>query len=114
MLPTNAKMTAFVCSGRSRPNDSIGCTFAPCQASWSAATTPTSMPTMPQRTDASANLRGVSSSNSIFSFSVTVVLLLDGKQREAIGVIEVALPARDREEDDRRDDEAEADEDLEV
>ena len=49
---------------------------------------------MPQSTDASANLRGVSSSNSI--------------------VIEVPLPARDREEDDRRDDETEADEDLEA
>ena len=62
MLPTNAKMTAFVCSGRSRPKLRMGCTLAGHQASWSAQMAPTSMPTIPQTTEAITKLRGVASS----------------------------------------------------
>ena len=62
MLPTNAKMTAFVCSGRSRPKPSVAWTFAGAQASWSATITPTSIPTMPHTADAATKRIGVWSS----------------------------------------------------
>ncbi len=62
MLPTNAKMAAFVWSGRMRPKFRYGGRFACHQASWSAASAPTSMATRPQPTDAKTNLRETSSS----------------------------------------------------
>jgi hypothetical protein len=56
--PPNAKITAFVCSGRRRPNDSQGTPkLSSGQAIWAAMITPTSIPTMPQITVITANCR---------------------------------------------------------
>ena len=67
MFPTNAKITALVCSGRKRPKvrkETPSALIAPkvihsrnlpfiChQESWVAMTTPTSMPMMPQKMEA--------------------------------------------------------------
>ena len=57
MLPTNAKMTALVCKGLRRPNDKYGGRLAGHQANCSAMMIPTSMPTMPNSTDAHKNWR---------------------------------------------------------
>ena len=62
MFPTNAKMTAFVWSGRRRPKLSIEWTFAGHHAICRAHTMPTSIPTRPHTTDAITKLRGVASS----------------------------------------------------
>jgi hypothetical protein len=61
-LPAKAKMTAFVCSGRSRPNVSQGGTLSAGTASWRAANRPTSMPTSPHTNVATMNLRTIASS----------------------------------------------------
>ena len=57
-LPTNAKITALVCSGRSRPKV-MNCRFrfAAGQNSCVAASRPATMPTRPQTTVAIANAR---------------------------------------------------------
>ncbi len=69
MLPTNAKMTALVCSGRSRPNVRNDVAKLACQKfSWVAMITPTSMPTAPHRTEASMNWRTTLSLNSMVVF----------------------------------------------
>ena len=63
MLPTNAKMTALVCSGRSRLKVMYGMPKFSCgQASSSAIHSPTNMPTAPNSTEAAMNLRTVASS----------------------------------------------------
>src|SRR3954447_2054893 len=70
MLPTKAKMTAFVCSGRSRPKVSQAVLAFACQPpSWTAISTPTSMPTMPQKMEPAMNWRTVESSNSMRVFA---------------------------------------------
>ncbi len=61
MLPTNAKMTALVWSGRSRPKVRNGGRLARQNASWSAMSAPTVMPTIPQTTDAMMNWRATRS-----------------------------------------------------
>src|SRR5690349_5743331 len=48
-LPTKAKITALVCNGRIRPNDVHSTERNPGITNWSAAQSPTSMPTAPQR-----------------------------------------------------------------
>ncbi len=69
MLPTKAKMTALVCSGRSRPKLSQDWPKLACQKlSCSAISTPTSMPTTPQMRDASMNWRTTLSLNSMVVF----------------------------------------------
>ena len=57
-LPTNAKITALVCSGRSRPKV-MNCRFrfAAGQNSCVATSRPAAMPTRPQTTVAMANAR---------------------------------------------------------
>ncbi len=57
-LPTNAKMTALVCSGRRRPNE-VNCRFKfrSGQKSWQAISSPALKPTRPQITVAIANAR---------------------------------------------------------
>ena len=63
MLPTKAKITALVCSGRSREKVRYGTPrFACHQASWVAMSAPTSMPTTPKITDAAMNRRTIASS----------------------------------------------------
>ena len=77
MLPTKAKITALVCSGRRRPkvrNETPSALMVPkvihsrnlpfiChQESWVAMITPTSMPTMPQKMEAIMKWRTVLSS----------------------------------------------------
>ena len=58
MLPTKAKIAAFVCSGRSRPNVSHGrLKFNRQKFSCEAMMTPTSIPTTPHRMAASMNWR---------------------------------------------------------
>src|SRR5687767_14614851 len=65
MLPTKAKMTALVCSGRSRPKLSQEVLKLTCQKlSCVATSTPTSMPTMPHTRVASRNWRTILSLNS--------------------------------------------------
>ena len=61
-LPANAKMTAFVCSGRRRPNVRNGGTFSAGTASCRAMSSPTSMPTRPQTKVATRNFRTIASS----------------------------------------------------
>jgi len=66
MLPTNAKMTEFVCSGRSREKVRYGMPKFNChQASWLAMMTPTRRPTAPNKTDAKMKLRTIASSYSM-------------------------------------------------
>src|SRR5438128_10147886 len=104
MFPTNAKMTAFVWSGRMRPNAKCGSKFAGHHAICSAASAPTSMPTMPHPIDAKTNQRETLSLNSIrFVSSVSVsqrelsasvlivVILFEREECEAVRVFEVAL-----------------------
>ena len=63
MLPTSAKITALVCSGRIRLNVSQGVSKFACQKLiWIAARRPTSRPTRPNTTDARVNLRTMPSS----------------------------------------------------
>ena len=58
MLPTNAKMTAFVCSGRSLPKVSHDVSkFSFHTASCVAMSRPTTMPMIPQNNDAHMNWR---------------------------------------------------------
>jgi hypothetical protein len=61
-LPANAKITAFVCRGRSRPNVSHGGRLRDGSASWSAMSSPTSIPTSPQTNVATMNFRTMASS----------------------------------------------------
>jgi hypothetical protein len=69
MLPTKAKMTAFVCSGRRRPKVAHDVLKFACQnASCVAISTPTAMPTMPQTMVAHRNFRTTPSLNSIVVF----------------------------------------------
>ena len=59
MLPQNAKITAFVWSGRSRPNVRYGAKLSAGTKSMAAIRTPTSMPTTAHTTAARKNSRGV-------------------------------------------------------
>ena len=62
-LPAKAKMTALVCSGRSRPKLSHGMPkLRAGTASCSAMSSPTSMPTRPQTKVAQRNFRTMASS----------------------------------------------------
>ena len=65
MLPTNAKMTALVWSGRRRPKVKYGTPpserLAGQNASWSATRAPTLMPTSPHTIDAPVNQRATQS-----------------------------------------------------
>ena len=57
-LPTKAKMTALVCSGRIRPKVVKGVfRFSSGQKNWQAASSPASVPTRPQMAVAMANAR---------------------------------------------------------
>jgi hypothetical protein len=57
-LPTKAKMTAFVCNGRMRPNVRKGVSrFNAGQKSWQAASNPAEVPTSAQMAVAMANAR---------------------------------------------------------
>ena len=59
-LPTNAKMTALVCSGRIRPKVmNWRPAFTEGRKSWKAMMTPTSIPTTPQTTVAIVNARTI-------------------------------------------------------
>ena len=58
MLPTKAKMTALVWSGRSLPNVRYGAKFSAGMKSMAAIRTPTSMPTTAHTTAARKNSRG--------------------------------------------------------
>ena len=62
MFPQNAKMTAFVWSGRSLPNVRYGARLSAGMKSMAAIRTPTSMPTTAQTTAARKKSRGVRSS----------------------------------------------------
>ena len=63
MLPTNAKMAALVCSGRSRPKErKLKPKLSWGNASCEAMKMPTSIATAPQMMVASANLRTTASS----------------------------------------------------
>src|SRR6266540_2566968 len=65
MLPTNAKITALVCSGRNRPKVSHGVSkLSRKKLSCDATSTPTNMPTIPQTRVASRNWRTILSLNS--------------------------------------------------
>src|SRR5262245_47983540 len=117
MLPTNAKITALVCSGRSRPKLRYGPRFACQKASCSATSAPTSMPMKPQNTDAAMNLRVTSSSYVMRCVSTSVPLLLpsDGRslvlerqQRQSIGVVVAAVTQVPGEEDQLAGDECQA------
>src|SRR4051812_39017971 len=115
ILPTNAKMTAFVCSGRMRPKARWGSTFAGHQAICSAASAPTSIPTMPQMTDAKTNPRVTSSLYSTrvvtarglgwevraSAIDVIGLVLVQWLEREAVGVLEIVLSTREDEEKER-------------
>jgi hypothetical protein len=81
MLPTKAKMTAFVCSGRRRPKLSHCWPKLTCQKlSWVAMSTPTSMPTAPQMTEASRNCRTILSLNSMM---VLCPVVMEGAWRDS-------------------------------
>src|SRR3954464_4295746 len=59
-LPTKAKITAFVWSGRSRPKETNWrFRFAAGKKSWMAASSPADMPTIPQITVAIAKARTI-------------------------------------------------------
>ena len=62
MFPQNAKMTAFVWSGRSLPKVRYGARFSAGRKSMAAIMTPTSMPTTAHTMAARKNSRGVRSS----------------------------------------------------
>ncbi len=62
MFPTNAKMTALVCSGLSRPKVKYGARLSPGRNSMAAISVPTSMPTTAHTTAARKKSRGVRSS----------------------------------------------------
>src|SRR5262245_4225553 len=104
MLPTNAKITAFVWRGRNRLNERYGAMFAGHHASWSATIAPTSMPTMPQPIDAITNARTTRSlySTVLFSIVSTSALLVHGKELEPISVLERPLPGEPHEQADGR------------
>ena len=69
MLPTKAKMTALVWSGRRRPKLSQAWPRLACQKlSCVAMMMPTSMPTRPQMMAASMNCRTIRSLNSMVIF----------------------------------------------
>ncbi len=59
-LPTNAKITAFVCSGRNRPNV-VNCRlkFRSGQNNWHAINNPALKPTMPHTMVAIAKARTI-------------------------------------------------------
>src|SRR5258706_8321461 len=113
MFPTNAKMTAFVWSGRMRPKARCGSTFAGHHAICSAASAPTSIPTMPQMTDAKTNQRETPSLYSTRVVSARVLeegerasaviglVLVQGLECEAVGVLEITLATREDEEEER-------------
>src|SRR6185295_15293619 len=88
MLPTKAKITALVWSGRSRPKLSQDWPRLACQKlSCVATSTPTSMPTMPQMRVASRNWRTTLSLNSR-------VILADDIDRRKRGDDGVGVEAR--------------------
>ena len=61
-LPAKAKMTAFVCNGRSRPNERYSPRLASGNGSWSAMSAPTAIPIKPQIDVARTNHRTIWSS----------------------------------------------------
>src|SRR5262244_2936487 len=112
MLPTKAKMAALVWSGRSRPKLNQGGRLACQKASWIAATTPASIATRAKTHDAQTNCRATLSSYSTRMVSVVMALLLEGNQRQPLGVLVIALAHAVPEQQQGADDEHQANEDL--
>src|SRR5690606_38478167 len=101
MLPTKAKIAAFVCNGRSRPKVSHSRSkLNRCEFSWQAMKTPADMPTAPQNTEATRNIRttrslysitrapglaGAAATCRLLSSSMRLALLSAASGRDALG-----------------------------
>ena len=127
MLPTNAKMTALVCSGRRRLNVVYGKPkLSAGQANCRAIHKPTSRPTAPNRIEANMNLRTVASSYATRSMRVVMTSVfrlrlrgrccglrfVERRQGEPVSVIEGSCAHGPHEEDQRPHHQHEAHEDL--